>query len=117
MTDIRGVQELLDLATEEGITLPYPPEEIIFFEDRGQYVDLPSGDMWRDHDHHARLQSGALMNKAEILHRLKLRLAVLRVALRDADNVNDERDTVLRSEITFLMNLIQKAEVDICSGS
>ncbi len=37
------IQELLDLAEAEGITLPYPPEIIISQEDLGNVVDLATG--------------------------------------------------------------------------
>lgn len=37
------VQELLDLARDEGINLPYAPEVIIGLEDKGKYVDLATG--------------------------------------------------------------------------
>lgn len=37
------IQELLDLAAEEGIKLPYPPEAIIALEDDGAMVDLQTG--------------------------------------------------------------------------
>ncbi len=42
MTDTR-IQELLELATAEGITLPYPPEFIVAMEDFGNVVDLMTG--------------------------------------------------------------------------
>lgn len=41
-TDPR-IQELLDLAEAEGITLPYDPETIISQEDLGNVVDLETG--------------------------------------------------------------------------
>ena len=41
-TDAR-IQELLDLAEAEGITLPYDPEIIISQEDLGNVVDLRTG--------------------------------------------------------------------------
>lgn len=37
------IQELLDLAEAEGITLPYDPETIISQEDLGNVVDLETG--------------------------------------------------------------------------
>lgn len=37
------IAELLALAAEEGISLPYPPEVIIGLEDKGAYVDLTTG--------------------------------------------------------------------------
>lgn len=37
------IQELLDLAEAEGITLPYDPETIIRQEDLGNVVDLLTG--------------------------------------------------------------------------
>lgn len=37
------IQELLNLAAEEGITHPYPPAVIIGLEDKGRYVDLTTG--------------------------------------------------------------------------
>lgn len=37
------IQELLTLAAEEGIALPYSPEVIIGLEDKGKYVDLITG--------------------------------------------------------------------------
>jgi hypothetical protein len=39
------IQELLDLAEAEGITLPYPPEVICTMEDTGAVVDLRSGEV------------------------------------------------------------------------
>lgn len=39
----KRITELRELAREEGITLPYPPEVIIGLEDRGKYVDLVTG--------------------------------------------------------------------------
>lgn len=42
MSDPR-IQELLTLAAEEGITLPYSPEVILALEDKGKYVDLTTG--------------------------------------------------------------------------
>jgi hypothetical protein len=42
MTDNR-ISELLQLAAEEGLTLPYPPETIIALEDQGAVVDLRTG--------------------------------------------------------------------------
>jgi hypothetical protein len=42
MTDNR-IAELLQLAEEEGLVLPYPPETIIAFEDQGAVVDLTTG--------------------------------------------------------------------------
>lgn len=42
MTDKR-VQELLDLAEAEGITLPYDPEFIISQENLGNVVNLETG--------------------------------------------------------------------------
>ncbi len=37
------ISELLQLAEEEGLILPYPPETIIAFEDQGAVVDLTTG--------------------------------------------------------------------------
>ena len=37
------ITELLDLATSEGIELPYPPQTIIRQEDAGNTVDLRTG--------------------------------------------------------------------------
>jgi len=37
------ITELLDLATSEGIRLPYPPETIIRQENAGNTVDLSTG--------------------------------------------------------------------------
>jgi hypothetical protein len=37
------IQELLDLAEEEGIDLPMSPEWIVLFEDAGGVVDLTTG--------------------------------------------------------------------------
>lgn len=42
MTDNR-ISELLQLAAEEGLTLPYPPETIIAYENQGAVVDLITG--------------------------------------------------------------------------
>lgn len=42
MTDKR-IQELLDLAETEGITLPYDPEFIISQENLGNVVNLETG--------------------------------------------------------------------------
>ena len=42
MNDKR-IQELLELAAQEGITLPYLPEIIIALEDTGAVVDLVTG--------------------------------------------------------------------------
>lgn len=44
MLDTR-VAELEALALEEGITLPYPPDYIVFLEDQGRMVDLASGEV------------------------------------------------------------------------
>jgi len=41
-TDPR-IQELLDLAESEGLTLPYDPEFIAAQEDLGNIIDLSSG--------------------------------------------------------------------------
>jgi hypothetical protein len=37
------IEELLELAVTEGISLPYPPETIIRMEDAGNVVDLRTG--------------------------------------------------------------------------
>ena len=37
------IQELLDLAEADGISLPYDPEFIITQEDQGHVVDLTTG--------------------------------------------------------------------------
>jgi hypothetical protein len=42
MTDNR-IAEFLQLAEEEGLTLPYSPETMIAFEDQGMIVDLHTG--------------------------------------------------------------------------
>lgn len=42
MTDPR-IDELLELAAAEGLTLPLPPETIIRLEDAGHIVDLRTG--------------------------------------------------------------------------
>lgn len=42
-TDPR-ILELLQLAAEEGIILPLPPEQIIALEDNGYTVDLRTGE-------------------------------------------------------------------------
>ncbi|MEZ4684158.1 MAG: hypothetical protein R2932_59105 [Caldilineaceae bacterium] len=43
MTIDPRIQELVDLAAEEGITLPYSPAVIVGLEDKGKYVDLSTG--------------------------------------------------------------------------
>jgi len=42
MADER-IQELLELAAQESITLPYSPELIVAMEDTGAVVDLHTG--------------------------------------------------------------------------
>jgi len=37
------ISELFQLAEEEGLILPYPPETITAFEDQGAVVDLTTG--------------------------------------------------------------------------
>lgn len=39
------IAELLELAEEEGITLPMTPEEIVAEEDKGNVVDLVTGEV------------------------------------------------------------------------
>lgn len=41
----KRIVELLALAKEEGLTLPYPAELIVAMEDRGCVVDLRTGDI------------------------------------------------------------------------
>ena len=43
MEQDKRIQELLDLAEAEGITLPYSPAVIIGLENKGLYVDLTTG--------------------------------------------------------------------------
>lgn len=45
MSDVRAkrIEELEQLAAEEGLTLPWPAEVIAGIEARGGYVDLMSG--------------------------------------------------------------------------
>lgn len=43
MSKQRRIDELMQLASEEGFALPYPPEVIIGLEDLGLYVDLTTG--------------------------------------------------------------------------
>ncbi len=45
MTDPR-IAELQALAREERLTLPYPVDLIIWFEDRGYVVDLATGTVY-----------------------------------------------------------------------
>lgn len=40
---IQRINELLELAATEGLTLPYPPETIARLEDNGAVVDLVTG--------------------------------------------------------------------------
>ena len=40
------IAELLDLAREEGITLPYPAHYICWLEDKGRIVDLVTGKVY-----------------------------------------------------------------------
>jgi hypothetical protein len=40
------VQELLDVAASENITLPYPAHYICWLEDRGRVVDLVTGKVY-----------------------------------------------------------------------
>ena len=40
------ISELLDLAREEGLRLPYPPDYICWLEDRSFVVDLIDGDVY-----------------------------------------------------------------------
>lgn len=42
MTDNRR-SELLQLVAEDGLTLPYPPDAIIAYENQGAVVDLITG--------------------------------------------------------------------------
>ena len=42
--------ELLALAESEGLTLPYPPDVILNFEDSGRYVDLITGMIGSDQE-------------------------------------------------------------------
>ena len=37
------IEEILRLAKEEGIKLPYSPKVIVGLEDRGKYVDITTG--------------------------------------------------------------------------
>lgn len=39
----RRIEELEQLARDEGITLPYPSEVIVGLEEKGRYVDLQTG--------------------------------------------------------------------------
>lgn len=39
----KRIDELNELAAEEGITLPWPADVIVGMEERGQYVDLTTG--------------------------------------------------------------------------
>lgn len=45
MSDVRAkrIEELEQLAADEGLTLPWPAEVIAGIEERGGYVDLASG--------------------------------------------------------------------------
>jgi hypothetical protein len=40
------VQELLDLAHAENITLPMPVDMIVYFENQGKFVDLVTGKVY-----------------------------------------------------------------------
>lgn len=40
------VQELLELAQEEGLTLPMPVDMIVYFERMGKVVDLITGQVY-----------------------------------------------------------------------
>lgn len=44
------IDELKQLAAEEGITLPWPAEVIAGIEERGGYVDLTSGQVGSDQE-------------------------------------------------------------------
>jgi hypothetical protein len=44
------IQELLDLAREEGIKLPYPIDLILWLEDRGRVVNLHDGSVTLAYD-------------------------------------------------------------------
>jgi hypothetical protein len=46
-TDTR-IAELEALAQEEGLTLPYPVDLILWFEDRSYVIDLNTGVMYRN---------------------------------------------------------------------
>jgi len=37
------IAEILELAANEGFSLPMPASMILFFEDRGRFVDLRTG--------------------------------------------------------------------------
>ena len=37
------IEELIELAEAEGLTLPYPPETIVRMEDAGNTVNLETG--------------------------------------------------------------------------
>lgn len=39
----KRIDELNELAAEEGITLPWPADVIVGMEESGQYVDLTTG--------------------------------------------------------------------------
>lgn len=39
------VSELEELAASEGFRLPYPPDYIVWLEDRGRLVDLVTGEV------------------------------------------------------------------------
>lgn len=41
----KRIDELLELAAEEGIELPYPPEVICALEDTGAVVNLETGEI------------------------------------------------------------------------
>ncbi len=45
MSTDKRIAELQEVARESGLTLPYPPDYILFLEDNGRIVDLESGEV------------------------------------------------------------------------
>lgn len=67
MSHKQRVQELEQLAAEEGITLPWPAHVIASMEERGQYVDLDTGLVGSDQE---RISLTPLGEAADIVSRL-----------------------------------------------
>ncbi len=67
MSIAKRIQELVTLAKNEGIKLPYSPEVIVGLEDKGFYVDLNTGLCGSDQE----TFSVTVIGEAEIIAALK----------------------------------------------
>ena len=57
-TRAKRIAELIELAEDEGITLPWPPAVIVGMEEQGKYVDLTSGLTGSDQERVALTEKG-----------------------------------------------------------